>query len=341
MKQALIFRFDASKSIGLGHAYRSMALIEKINLEKLCHVIVFTKQMPIFLIEKLQGFGAKVYWLDEQLSIEQEILKIKEISHHINCKSLILDGYQFNDEYRKKLSLLPLQISCFDDVNDLNSLHCDLVINALPSAHLIGYDKSAPIATKLLGLSYSIIRQEFIKATSVEYHNRKSILVNFGGSDVLNFTIPTIKALISSHLINHHKVVVVTGGAFEKETEVQALCLRAGFEHIHNCKKMSTILHQCKLAICAPGAIIYELAYCGVPSVFITVADNQLLSAEAHQHLGWCQVVDGQDVDAVEQAIKKSELLCDDTIKLTERSVRASSLVDGHGVDRIIDALTH
>jgi len=341
MLETLVFRFEASQNIGLGHAYRCMALIEKINIDRLFSVVVISKKLPSFLIEKLQGFNAKVHLLDTCLNVAQEIQAIDTLCKQTNCRSIILDGYQFDALYRKTLSSLGLHITCFDDVNELDGLHCDLVINALPFAHSLGYEKSAPIAMQLLGLPYSIIRQEFMKAPVVEYCNRKSILVNFGGSDVLNFTLPMIKLLMKSLLAEKHEIIIVTGGAFDKRDEVQKLCLTAGFEHIHNCNEMSTVMNKCKLAICAPGSIVYELAYCAVPSVFITAADNQLLSAKAHQTLGWCDVIDGQEKNALQQAIKVAELLCDDVIKLEERSVKASLLVDGQGVERIINALVH
>lgn len=340
MVDSFVFRFDASQSIGLGHAYRCMALIERINVDSSINVIVIAKQLPVFLIEKLQGINAKVHLLDKCFNVLQEIQAIDNICHKVNCHSIILDGYQFDVLFRKALCSLQFHISCFDDLNNIDQLYCDLVINALPFAHSLGYENSAPKAQGLFGLPYSIIRQEFIKAPVIKYQHRKSILVNFGGSDVLNFTLPMVKHLMDSPLVENHDIIVVTGGGFQHQAEVRTLCLMAGFEHIHNCNEMSAIMNKCKLAICAPGAIVYELAYCAVPSVFITVADNQLLSATAHQALGWCHVINGQEGNALEQAIQISELLCDDSIGLKQMSVKASLLVDGQGVERIINALT-
>lgn len=339
MNSTILFRFDASAQIGLGHAYRCLALIEALTAQKKYNVLVVSEILPSFLIDKLSAYHAKVQLLGSGLNSTQEIASIEALKKNLTCGNVVLDGYQFNGDYRKQLRALDLNIICFDDINTLTHLYCDVVINALPNAFQLGYQQSAESAKYLLGLPYSVIRNEFIQSKKINYKERQSVLINFGGSDVLNLTIPTIKLLESSILAKEHKIIVVTGGAFKEHQLVNELCVQLGFEHQHNCNNMSNVIQKCKLAICAPGAIIYELAYCGVPSIFITVADNQLLSAQSHQALGWCYVIHHKVNGVLQQAVGMAEQLSHDKNKLIEMSKKSISLVDGNGVNRIIEEM--
>jgi len=295
------------------------------------------KQLPDYLLEKLSTFNATVITLT---MAEDELSAIEKLSKQYVSRTLVLDGYQFNEVYRKNLANLGLEIICFDDINSIEYLHCDMLINALPLASQIGYQVTSPNSVHLLGLDYSIIRHEFIMAPKAAFAERKKLLINFGGSDTANLTIPLVRLLAKSPtLVAVSDVVVVTGGAYQNSDEVSEICNKVGFEYIHNCSNMALLLTQCRMAICAPGSMVYELAYCGVPSLFLTVADNQLLSAQAHQELGWCKVIDGLQDNCNKLAIEYLAELWDKQKQLQIMSTKAEQLVDGQGVKRIIDKI--
>lgn len=336
MKQALLFRFDASQKIGIGHAFRCMALIEQLSLVENVECLVIAKPLPEFIIKRLQALNAQLFLLAEQASCLIEFAQFDKLSEDFQTRTLVLDGYQFSGQYRQQLSALMFQVIAFDDTNDLDFLYCDVVINALPFAQDIGYQQSAPQAKHLIGLDYSIIRQEFLRSKKRSFHGRQKLLINFGGSDIGNLTLPLIEQLIEKqHFTSLKSIIVITGGAYCESKKVRAIAKKIGFTHIHNCQNMAEILPDCKVAICAPGAIVYELAYCGVPSIFLTVADNQLLSARAHQDIGWCKVENGLDKQGIAFALQHLEMLWHDDGLLSEMSDTAQRLIDGQGVNRI------
>lgn len=338
--KSLLFRFDASSQIGIGHAFRCMAIIEELSLQGGIECIVIAKPLPKFITDKLISLNALIKLIKLNLSIENEVAIIESISNKYNSTAVLLDGYHFSSCYREQLFCCGFSVICFDDCNDLDFLFCHVLINALPVASTLGYEKSAKESTKLLGLEYSIIRREFLKNESVIITPRIKLLINFGGSDIANLTLPLITKLMEIPVIEHpFDVIVVTGGAYEKVQEIQELCNIAGFTHIHNCQNMSEVLSLCKMAICAPGSIVYELAYCRVPSIFLTVADNQLLSAKAHQSLGWCKVENGLNKNGIDLSLQHLEKLWVDQEKIDNMSIIASKLVDGKGVSRICDEI--
>lgn len=336
-KLPIIFRFDASHDIGLGHAYRCFALIEYLALIRGIYSLVISTELPDFLVEKLRKLNTHVVLLEHGCD---ELLTIKQLSQYYQSRALFIDGYQFDEYYRRQLKSLNTKILCFDDLNSLTHLHSDLVINAVASAKQLDYSKSAPDATLLLGLPYSIIRNEFITAPKITFKVRKKLLINFGGSDVANLTIPLIEQLAYSQmLIDKADILVVTGGAYQQVDRLGELCHRLGIEYVHNSDDIATLLIQSKMAICAPGAMVYELAYCGVPSIFMSVADNQFLSAKAHQQAGWCQAINGLQKNSSDLALKQLNLLWSDQQQLQSMSLIASSLVDGLGVQRIVEKI--
>lgn len=340
MKQTLLFRFDASTQIGIGHAFRCMALIEQFSLNKELQIVVMSQRLPTFIVNTLQGYGALLLGLQEQLSESEQITRVVQIAFSYSANTLVIDGYHFSSHYREQLYRSGLQVIAFDDCNDLSHLYCHLVINALPFAHRLGYEKSASNALKLFGLDYSIIRAEYLQAAKQDSQIKDKLLINFGGSDVAGLTVPVIKLLIQLELaIDPEKVLVVTGGAYQQPELVTALCEEAGFTHIHQCENMAQVVAQCKMAICAPGSIVYELAFMGVVSLFLTVADNQRLSAQAHQDLGWCYMANGLEMQQVQQLIEQLPRLWSEQHQLQSMSDKARQLIDGKGVKRICQVI--
>lgn len=343
MVNCLLFRFDAPSGIGLGHAFRCMALIEHLSLnsskgEVTC--VVISKYLPEFLTTQLLTMQVKIIWLANDDNTIEEITQISVIKARFKALLIVLDGYQFDESYREQLAKLSITIVAFDDTNELSHLHCDVVINALPFADILGYQNSAPLAQHLLGLQYSIVRQEFLSSRTMPFNQREKLLINFGGSDVGGLTLPIIEQVFAGLLsILPENVVVVTGGGCTGVSKINTFCARVGYQHIHQCNYMAELLNQCKMAICAPGAIVYELAYCKVPSVFLTVADNQILSAKAHQFAGWSFAFNGLNANDINEAIIQVKNLWHNTKQLTLMSDAASKLVDGQGVSRIIEKL--
>jgi len=337
MTYPLLFRFDGGEKIGLGHAYRCFALIEYLAKHHQIACLIMIRQLPEFLCVKLKSLNCSLLTFKKN---DDEIAIIERCGDQNNSTGLILDGYQFDQAYRQRLARLALKIICFDDSNSLQKLHCDIVINAQAQAKQLGYQYSAPYALHLLGLSYSLVREEFTAQCRLNFSHRKKILINFGGSDCANLTILLIQKLtLVQGIINPRDVVIVTGGAYQTPDKIHSLCQSAGFEHIYNSQDMARLLSRCRMAICASGSMVYELAYCGVPSVLLTVADNQRISAQSHQKAGWCYAFNGLENHGLNAAFSRAIELWADQVQLTAMSNIAMQLIDGQGVKRIAEQI--
>lgn len=335
MSNKIVFRFDASTKIGIGHAMRCLAVIELLNKYQV-KVIVSACQLPSYIKDELYKHNVTINIQQSDIGSTSDLSELLATVKQHKIKTLVIDGYSFDEHYRYLLKERVSNLVTFDDTNDFSHLYCDLVINALITANSLGYELSAPQAKHLLGLKFSILRSEFLLIKRKPITKRQGVLVNFGGSDVNQLTLPAIKLIaVKLNFLPRPKVIVVTGGSCNNIEKITAACQQFDFEHHHNTNEVSSLMSQCALAICAPGSMVYELAYCHVPSVFLIVADNQMLSAQTQQAAGWCRVFNGRTKGALSLAINSAIDLWQDKAELKRMSKNANLLIDGKGTERI------
>ncbi|MBL4601475.1 MAG: hypothetical protein JKY84_01890 [Emcibacteraceae bacterium] len=79
-------------------------------------------------------------------------------------------------------------------------MHADVIINASPLATKEIYRNKITISKLLLGVRFAMVRKEF-RALSNKIKSigqRKDILISFGGTDVLDLTIPVLNVLLKT-----------------------------------------------------------------------------------------------------------------------------------------------
>ncbi|MEJ2688674.1 MAG: hypothetical protein P8130_01735, partial [Deltaproteobacteria bacterium] len=129
---------------------------------------------------------------------------------------------------------------------------------------------------------------------------------------------------------------LITGSASKTSKELRDLGSRyPNLEHLHDCPEMADQLCRAGLALAAPGSSIYELVACGVPAVLLICADNQRLSAAAHQAVGWCHVFDARQQNQLALALSQTLQLWKDPKTRNLMQERTVGLVDVAGADRI------
>ncbi|WP_206484784.1 UDP-2,4-diacetamido-2,4,6-trideoxy-beta-L-altropyranose hydrolase [Thalassotalea sp. G2M2-11] len=334
----LLFRFDANADIGFGHAMRCLAVIEAL-LSSNVGISVLAKALPQFLQASLKQKQVQLIHLPAESTKTDELAYCAKLIKQLGGKLIFLDGYQFDQDYRQQLAQLPVKIATFDDLNELEDLHADFIINAMPAADQLGYQLSAQ-GEGLFGLTYSVLRKEFLTIDTKSLADKTHLLINFGGSDIGSLTLLVLqKLVISAPRELLASVVVVTGAGCKNTNEIDELTKQYGMKHIHQCQHMAQLLNNTRLALTAPGAIVYELAYCRVPSVFLIVAENQVLSAKCHQNYGWCDVFDGREIKQVNVAVDRVLTLWQSFDELEGMYNKTESLVDGKGAERIAQSI--
>ncbi|HDH04206.1 MAG TPA: hypothetical protein ENH01_00620 [Nitrospirae bacterium] len=103
--------------------------------------------------------------------------------------------------------------------------------------------------------------------------------------------------------------------------------------------KMALLMSESDIAFTAFGITLFELAYMGVPSVVIANYREDKEDMAAYDKLGigiplgFHEEIDGNNIrNAVESFLHKRELL-------NEMSKTGKTLVDGNGVERIVNII--
>lgn len=188
----------------------------------------------------------------------------------------------------------------------------------------------------LLGPRYALIRDEF-KALS-EFHRSiadvpDSALVTLGGNpqvSLLESVVKTVAAELSHVDVFPGQISQADRARFSRVPGVEVFPFDASPAH-----SMMTS----DVAISAAGSTSLELLFFGLPSILLDVAPNQTPNADwlAEHHVA---------IHIPDYEASRSDVLSDALGEFTtDRATRdrmseeASSLVDGHGADRVVQAM--
>ncbi len=327
MKKAL-FRLDSGAHCGLGHLIRSKALAD---------ALLKMGVSSTFAVKHIHN--KKALETHQVLFIQTENEFLSHVRHY---ELIIIDHYDFNSDHFYSLSLIinpypEKKLIILDDECNRGQLYADVIINPMPTANTFAYKEYAPNAHLLLGLQYTLLRSEFSQTHCLDYKQRESIIISFGGSDVAELTLPVLKHVVQSKL-SHFPLIVIVGAACPQAESIHKFCLLHNITCLFDVKNMAHLFFQAKLALSAAGSTVYELAYCGVPSVFAVVADNQWQPVEQQSSLGWCSLIDCRSQKRAKKLVQIAENMMFNK-PLNELSKIASSAMNTNGADKVASFL--
>ena len=292
----IAIRADASFQIGTGHIMRCLTLADELRSRE-CQIQFICRAHPGHMADTITGKGFQVSLLPEPeqddetkaykedytvwLGVPQEEDAGQTIDA-LNSKSvdwLIVDHYGLDDRWEKVLRPFTGKIMVIDDL--ANRMHdCDLLLDQnyfLDSEKR--YKGLLPDKCELLlGPEYALLRPEFRKAR--EFCNMRGngiarVLIYFGGSDPDNLTSMALDALSNLEL-SYLLVDVVIGlnNQYQEQLEKQVTSRPGTRLHIQP-ESFTELMLRADLCIGAGGATTWERLCLGLPSIVITVAENQ------------------------------------------------------------------
>jgi UDP-2,4-diacetamido-2,4,6-trideoxy-beta-L-altropyranose hydrolase len=285
----VLFRVEGNHAIGLGHIMRCLALAQSMVAQR--HEVIFAiSERSLPLCQSRVVVLGKVLILPTSCG-DSEVQWLTKQCEKLAVDWLVLDGYEFQQDYRFALRSAVFKLAVFDDTNDTGALHADLVINGAPNAELINYQQTAANAVLAVGEYYRILRPEFLQLAEKSWSGRDCMTLMFGGSDPLNLTMSLLNLLAKSPL--SMPIVVITGAAYghlanlEKWLTTSTLAI----QHLHDCQHMAEILSKTRLAVSAAGGAQFELLACATPAILLVTAKNQLFASQQAAQQGWCEVI--------------------------------------------------
>ncbi|MBN3926045.1 UDP-2,4-diacetamido-2,4,6-trideoxy-beta-L-altropyranose hydrolase [Nostoc sp. NMS4] len=338
----LFIRVDASTQIGTGHVMRCLALAQAWQDAGDQVIFVVATEAPD-LKTRLKSEGMEVIQLPIQGGIAEDAKETAKLARQFNANWVVVDGYHFGAKYQEIIKESELKLLFIDDYGHADHYCADIILNQNISAHEGLYINREPYTQLLLGIDYGLLRREFWQWQGWKRETltvAQKLLITLGGSDPDNVTLNVIQEL---HLIELEglEAVVVIGASnphYEQlELTIQKLQFPIRLER--NVKNMPDLMAWADVAIAAAGSTSWELAFMGLPSVMLILADNQRAIAEKLEamgvvvNLGW-----HENVSAVEIASEVAQLVI--ATGRREKMTRCSQeLVDGEGSSRVLSHL--
>ena len=356
----VVFRADAAHAIGTGHVMRCLTLagalqdrgaavtfVCRSHKGHLCDLI----EERGFSVNRLLAPGADVQsdqvpvhaaWLGAPW--EEDVAQTRAAIDDWGIKPdwLVVDHYAIDRRWESSMRTSVTHILAIDDLADRQH-DCDLLLdqNLVGRMHTRYCDKVPVSCGLLLGPKYALLQHgysELRERTLPRKGNIRRIFIFFGGADLHNVTARSLDAFLGLRRPDIAVDVVVTAGS----PTAQTLCDRiAGHENISLHSGLNTLaplMAAADLAIGAAGATSWERICLGLPTLVVTLAQNQRPIAEelhARGLVNWLGYQDEVDTPAIARELGKLFSRGLDG----EWSRRCLGAVDGRGVERVCKML--
>ncbi|GDX36802.1 hypothetical protein LBMAG18_13130 [Alphaproteobacteria bacterium] len=304
----IIFLCEASLQVGTGHVVRCLTLAKALNFHE-NQIIFLTSKNSIDLIEKIKEF--KIIDPVEFLAIP------------FKADFAIIDNYQIDYVFENKIRKYAKKIMVIDDL--FNRQHdCDILLDQNLGAKKSYYKNLVNKDCKIFtGTKYALLRPEYSELRKAMFKKRKhtqkikKILVNFGGSDLNNYSLKALKMIEESSFIGEINVVL----GFKALHLVQIKEFAKTSKNIINIFQevdMAQMIFDADIGVGAGGTSTWERCCLGLPTYLFKIADNQEL---IFKKLG--------------QDISFEEFLTDVNSNYCKIVKTISKYVDGKGIYRI------
>lgn len=341
----IAIRADGGSQIGMGHIMRTLVLAKELLKNNEIFYICRITENDLSIRNEIGTDISNYENIDEKYKsgiakVLKEGFKVIFVSEedlldglrNIQADLLITDSYDIDEVYFKEIKKIFPKTAYIDDMN-LYFFDIDFLINQNINAQNLRYRTSK--STKLLlGSEYVMLRPEFRNLNKKNIKKKiKDVLITVGGGDPFHLTEKLLNFLKDLNL-NFHVVVGPSFYNIEKLREFESENIKLYFN-----ANMYELMKFCDVAISACGSTLYELASCGVPTLGIILADNQKEIASKMNELriiinaGWHEQL---NKDIVVEYIK---LLDEKYEKRVDMSLRAQSIIDGKGAERISNIL--
>lgn len=354
----ITFRVDSSVAMGTGHAVRCRTLANALRL-KGGNVRFVTRGHPGHACEMFasggfevsvlppsnatvseqSGFAAWVGWTPDE-DAKQTIAALGAEP----CDWLVVDHYGLDRKWERQLRPHVRGIMVLEDL--VGRAHdCDVLLdqNFSDAAEARHKDCAPPECLLLLGPRYALIGPQYVQYRNAAFERRspdvERVLVFMGGADIGNMTGIALDALGEGRFA-HLAVDVVIGVNHPYKDAVHEQARARPNTSVHGLRPhLADLMANADLALGAGGSTTWERMCLGLPSIVVSVAENQVPGCESLaraglvRYLGPAGEIDaGRMARALAEAISAPEGLCDS-------GTRGRACVDGIGAARVAEAL--
>jgi len=333
------FRVDASLSIGTGHVMRCLTLADELR-RRGASTGFLCRNEPGNLVALIGSQGHETVTLAPGQDDAQECL-----AHlgRMRPDWVVVDHYGLGQEWECAVRPHTTAIFAIDDLAD-RAHACDLLLDQnLYDGVEARYTLLVPKhCRQLIGPKFALLRPEFAEARNGLTRRAgpiSKVLVNFGGIDSGNQT-GRVLGILHEMLPPAISIEAILGPASPHVDAVRSMNFGGRRAHVHvGTSGMAELMREADVFVGAGGSTTWERFCLGLPSLVLTVAENQVPTA---QHLGKRGAIDyigrAADLDDAGLRAALSRFMADQEgrSKMADLGMR---LVDGRGTERVADAL--
>jgi UDP-2,4-diacetamido-2,4,6-trideoxy-beta-L-altropyranose hydrolase len=352
------FRVDASAAMGVGHLSRCLCLAEALRARG-CDSRFISREHEGHGLAQIERAGMRLSVLAAPLALKAGgaedyaawlgVTQDQDAAQSVKALGgerpawLVVDHYGLDAGWERLLCPHTERLMAIDDL--ANRTHdCDLLLDQNISASMDErYTGIVPADCRLLlGPRYALLGADYARH---RLHERRrdtgveTVFVFFGGSDPDNLTGAALAAL-ELPALRHLKVDIVVGANNAHRLELQTrAAARPGTAVYGPRPHLADLMSRADLAIGAAGTTTWERMCVGLPSLVVSIAENQRRGAEAMaadgliQYLGEAREVGSTELaGAIEGALAGKQALA-------EQSLRGRLLVDGLGALRAAECM--
>jgi UDP-2,4-diacetamido-2,4,6-trideoxy-beta-L-altropyranose hydrolase len=340
MANHLIIRADASVRTGTGHVMRCLALAQAWRRSG-GSAIFASAEITAALKARLANEGFQCVHLAVMPGSNDDSAITGELAKSHNAEWIVADGYQFGLAYQRGIKDAGLRLLMLDDYGHAEEYVADLVLNQNLAADPTLYARRAPHTRLLLGTRYALLREEFLSwrdwQRGIPAVGRK-VLVSLGGSDPDNVTANVIQALAGSEDL---EIVVVVGGSNPHLETLQSKIQipRSRISLVVDATNMPELMAWADVAIAAGGSTSWELAFMGLPSLVLTIADNQIAISTALESRGLSITLASPNQQSSRSLSPAIQAILSNHEQRSCMNTLGRHLVDGCGSGRVVQLM--
>ncbi|MGE7931976.1 UDP-2,4-diacetamido-2,4,6-trideoxy-beta-L-altropyranose hydrolase [Viridibacillus arvi] len=345
----VFIRTDASIQIGSGHVMRCLTLAHQLREENfevtfICRNLSGNMNRYIenkgFKVEILRSVGDvdEWRWMEDhfQEDVSETILYLTEQKVDL----IIVDHYAIDEKWEQSLRPYVEKIMVIDDL--ANRRHdCDLILD---TTFEIDYKKYRNLLLNkknitLLGSQFALLRKSFLEGKKNRFYCDESsikIHIFFGGMDKSNYTYKFSELLLEN--LNNIEILAVVGEKYEYISSLVILKKRFKdrFRFFVNVSNMALTMGSADIAIGAPGTTTWERACVGLPSLYLSTANNQKNLLEHLEDKGICIFLGEADSISNKSFIHQVQYYINHIHILDGIFTKGQEAVDGKGIYRVV-----
>ena len=355
------FRADASVQIGTGHVMRCLTLADSFREHGAeCRFICRAHEGNLIDLIVKRG-----YLVDALPKASTEIQATEVDLAHINWLGidwatdahqtqlaldkakidwLIVDHYGL--DHRWELFMRPAckKIMVIDDLADRRH-DCDLLLDQNYGSSTSRYTDLTPTeCNQLHGPDYALLKPVYAqrreKLVPRSGTIKRALIYFGGGADLEDLTGMALQSFVNLELLKIDLDIVVSK-AYAHRMKLEEAAAERGRVRIHSqLSDLSDLMAQSDLAIGAGGATTWERSCLGLPSIVVSIADNQRPACESLAASGLIKYVGVLRHVSVEQLQVSLQVLISQPEELQRLSSSGMILVDGSGTDRVVQIVS-